>query len=159
MGGTIVIVDFGSNMTVDLDIWYQARRNISSKGRRYETSFCPDRCVNGDISSKNDNHNRQKACWFGTTPAHPYIRRRRYDDHDHDMAIFVPCVWRYDRLPAQYTSPSHPYQALSIGESSSLVVIVVVVVADHCSLLSLSSYRLSLAGDLELRKVLGTSSQ
>jgi hypothetical protein len=44
------------------------------------------------------------------------IRRRRCDDHDHNVSILVPCAWRYYRLLAQCTSPSHPSHALYIGK-------------------------------------------
>jgi hypothetical protein len=64
---------------------------------------------------------RPKACWFDTALTRPNIRRRRYDDHDHDVAILVPCAWSCDRLPAQCTSPSH-----ALYKSSSLVIVVVV---------------------------------
>jgi hypothetical protein len=32
MGGTIVLADFGNDMIVDLDFWYQARRTIFARG-------------------------------------------------------------------------------------------------------------------------------
>jgi hypothetical protein len=79
-------------------------------------SFGPHRCVNGDISSKNNNDKGPRACWFVTALARPNTRRRRYDDHDHDvpMALF--------RLPAQCTSPSQPYHALFFGKRVVFVV-------------------------------------